>query len=159
MRQRDIMSSSKPLYSLAIIVSADEMAFTGLIRARIYKIFVWPKRPASGPTHFPVQWILGLFLQDKAAGAWRWPRNPHLASRLRKSRAVTIFPLWAFMFIIGWKLLWTDRHTTQHYPGISWISERLLDSPGRMCFVQLFHILYNTCEEKFTDQYFIVSAP
>ena len=65
------MYSSKPLYSIVTTVSADEVAFNRLIRARIYKIHVGPKRQASGATQSPVQWVLGLFPESKAAEVWR----------------------------------------------------------------------------------------
>jgi hypothetical protein len=46
--------------------------------------FPHPSRAAVRPTEPTVQWVLGLFLGGKAAGAWRWPPTPHPAPGLKK---------------------------------------------------------------------------
>jgi hypothetical protein len=53
----------------------DEMG----IESRWGRNFLHPSRPALGPTQPPVQWVSGLFLEDKADVAWRWPRTPSSA--------------------------------------------------------------------------------
>ena len=41
------------------------------IESRWLRDFPHPPRPAVGPIHQPVQWVVGPFLGGKAAGAWR----------------------------------------------------------------------------------------
>jgi hypothetical protein len=47
-------------------------------------------------TQPPVQWAPGLFSGGKTAGAWRW-YSPHQVPRQKKSTAIPLLPVWAFM--------------------------------------------------------------
>ena len=40
-------------------------------RISVGRDFSHPSRPALWPTQLPIEWIRGLFLRGKAAGAWR----------------------------------------------------------------------------------------
>ena len=42
--------------------------------------FLYPSKPALWPTHPCIQWVPGLFLRDRAAGAWPWQHTPSSVS-------------------------------------------------------------------------------
>jgi len=46
--------------------------------------------PGAHPAH--IQWVPALFPRGKSAGAWRCPHTPLLASRLRISGTIPLFP-------------------------------------------------------------------
>jgi hypothetical protein len=56
-----------------------------------------PFRLAPGPTQPPIQWVPGLSEGGKAARVWHWPATPIWHWGWRKSRAITVLPLWAFV--------------------------------------------------------------
>ena len=66
------------------------------IKSRWGRDFPHPSRPTLGPTQPPIQWVLGLS-RGKVARAWRWQPTPIECWGWRKSRAIHLFPLWAFM--------------------------------------------------------------
>ena len=58
--------------------------------------FPHSSRPALGPIQPPIQWV-PVFPRGKAAGEWRWPPTPIWRRGWRKSRAIPLLPLWAFV--------------------------------------------------------------
>jgi hypothetical protein len=54
-----------------------------------------PSGPAPGFIQPPVQLVQGLFSVGKAARAWRWPPNTHVAVRL-KNTPIPLLPVWVF---------------------------------------------------------------
>ena len=66
------------------------------IESLLRRDFPHPSRPALGPTQPPAQWVPDLSW-GKAAGTWRWPPIPFYRWSWRKSRAIRLLPLWAFV--------------------------------------------------------------
>ena len=46
------------------------------IESQWRQYFPLPSTPSLGPTQPSIQWVMGLFPGDKAAGAWRYPSTP-----------------------------------------------------------------------------------
>ena len=58
--------------------------------------FLYPSRPALRPTQPPIQWVMGLSRGESDRGV-ALTTHLHLAPRLRKSRAMHLLHLWAFV--------------------------------------------------------------
>jgi hypothetical protein len=67
------------------------------IASRQRRDFTQSSRSALGHTQLPVRLVLGLFPDGNATGAWGWPPTPIWRRGWRKSRAIPLFPVWAFM--------------------------------------------------------------
>ena len=99
-----IVNRSADLIKVIIIISWDSAVGVatnyGLegpgMECRWGRDFLHPSTPALGPTQPSVQWVPGLYR------GWSGQRvvlttHPHLAPRLKKSRAIPFLSLWAFV--------------------------------------------------------------
>jgi hypothetical protein len=66
-------------------------------RIPVGRDFLHLSRPALGPTQPPVQWVPGFSRGQKTAGAWRWPLTPSSAKVYKKSTAIHLLSLRAFV--------------------------------------------------------------
>jgi hypothetical protein len=91
--------------------------------------FLHPSRPALGFIQPPMQWAPNLS-GDKAVGAWRCPPNPTYCWSEKKSRAVSLLPLWAFVdcsrsnisFFTSYGRTYSKAHHS-HFTGFSTVSD------------------------------------
>jgi hypothetical protein len=67
------------------------------IEPRCRQDFPHPSRQPLVSIQPPVQWVPGLFLGCKAAGAWGWPSTPSSAGVKEGVQLYLYSPLWAFM--------------------------------------------------------------
>jgi hypothetical protein len=106
------------------------------IESRWGQDFLHPFRLALGPTQPPFQWVPGLFPGGKVARLWCWPPNSIQCQGYRKSRAIPVLPLWAFVACSGVTFTFT------------FISSLLLHVRNRLqhtvSFVHVFLLLYFT---------------
>ena len=72
------------------------------IESRWVRDFPYLSRPALGPTQPPTQWVLGLFLEGKAVGAWRW--LPSSAEVKERVEIYLYFPSGSSWRFLGWTL-------------------------------------------------------
>jgi len=91
-----------------------------------------PFKPAVVPTQ-PVQWISGPFAEDQAAGEVLWPPPPHLALRLRMSRALPLCACMAYyrgtvLKVPRWSIPFRSISFSRDTYG-TWKSSRSLSSP------------------------------
>ena len=83
------------------------------IESRWGRDFPYPSRPVLGLTLPLIQWVPGLFVMGKAAGAWRWPPTPSRAEVKERVGLYLYSPSGPSWHVLRWilSLIHSSRRT------------------------------------------------